>query len=129
MSFQKTVQVIPHIADEIKHRIQILGNTGGPYDDTVITEIGGTVGDIESLPYIESVRQLLWELGEKNAIVIHLTLIPYLSVTGELKTKPTQHSVKMLMASGLSPNILVCRTEYEISDHIKSNVSWRYFAM
>ena len=112
----KTVQVIPHITDEIKHRIQILGNTGDY--DIVITEIGGTVGDIESLPYIESVRQLLWELGEKNAIVIHLTLIPYLSVTGELKTKPTQHSVKMLMQSGLSPNILVCRTEYEISDPV-----------
>ena len=117
----KTVQVIPHITDEIKHRIQILGNTGDY--DIVITEIGGTVGDIESLPYIESVRQLLWELGEKNAIVIHLTLIPYLSVTGELKTKPTQHSVKMLMQSGLSPNILVCRTEYEISDHIKSKLA------
>ncbi|MDO9137050.1 MAG: CTP synthase, partial [Lutibacter sp.] len=91
----KTVQVIPHITDEIKHRIQILGNTGE--FDIIITEIGGTVGDIESLPYVESVRQLLWEMGHENAIVIHLTLIPYLAAAGELKTKPTQHSVKMLM--------------------------------
>ncbi len=117
----KTVQVIPHITDEIKHRIQILGNTGDY--DIVITEIGGTVGDIESLPYVESVRQLLWELGEENAIVIHLTLVPYLSAAGELKTKPTQHSVKMLMQSGVSPDILVCRTEHEISDNIKRKLA------
>lgn len=117
----KTVQVIPHITDEIKHRIQILGNTGDY--DIVITEIGGTVGDIESLPYVESVRQLLWELGEENAIVIHLTLVPYLSAAGELKTKPTQHSVKMLMQSGVSPDILVCRTEHEISENIKRKLA------
>ena len=117
----KTVQVIPHITDEIKHRVQILGNTGDY--DIVITEIGGTVGDIESLPYVESVRQLLWELGEENAIVIHLTLVPYLSAAGELKTKPTQHSVKMLMQSGVSPDILVCRTEHEISDNIKRKLA------
>jgi len=117
----KTVQVIPHITDEIKHRIQILGKTGDY--DIVITEIGGTVGDIESLPYVESVRQLLWEKGEENAIVIHLTLIPYLAAAGELKTKPTQHSVKMLMQSGVSPNILVCRTEHEISDEIKRKLA------
>ena len=117
----KTVQVIPHITDEIKHRIQILGNTGE--FDIVITEIGGTVGDIESLPYVESVRQLLWEMGHENAIVIHLTLIPYLAAAGELKTKPTQHSVKMLMQSGVSPDILVCRTEHEISDSIKSKLA------
>ena len=117
----KTVQVIPHITDEIKRRIQILG-TSGDYD-IVITEIGGTVGDIESLPYVESVRQLLWEKGEENAIVIHLTLIPYLAAAGELKTKPTQHSVKMLMQSGVSPNILVCRTEHEISDDIKRKLA------
>ena len=108
----KTVQVIPHITDEIKHRVQILGNTGD--FDIVITEIGGTVGDIESLPYVESVRQLLWELGEENAIVIHLTLIPYLAAAGELKTKPTQHSVKTLMQSGVNPDVLVCRTEHWI---------------
>lgn len=117
----KTVQIIPHITDEIKHRIQLLGNTGE--FDIVITEIGGTVGDIESLPYIESVRQLLWELGDNNAIVIHLTLIPYLAAAGELKTKPTQHSVKILMQSGVSPDILVCRTEHEISDSIKQKLA------
>ncbi len=117
----KTVQVIPHITDEIKHRIQILGNTGE--FDIVITEIGGTVGDIESLPYVESVRQLLWEMGHENAIVIHLTLVPYLAAAGELKTKPTQHSVKMLMQSGVSPDILVCRTEHEISDSIKNKLA------
>ena len=117
----KTVQVIPHITDEIKHRIQILGNTGK--FDIVITEIGGTVGDIESLPYVESVRQLLWELGQENAIVIHLTLIPYLAAAGELKTKPTQHSVKMLMQSGVNPDILVCRTEHHISDSIKNKLA------
>ena len=89
----------------------------------MITEIGGTVGDIESLPYVESVRQLLWELGENNAIVIHLTLVPYLAAAGELKTKPTQHSVKMLMQSGVSPDILVCRTEHEISDSIKRKLA------
>jgi len=117
----KTVQVIPHITDEIKHRIQILGKTGD--FDIVITEIGGTIGDIESLPYVEAVRQLQWELGEENAIVIHLTLVPYLAAAGELKTKPTQHSVKMLMQSGLSPNVLVCRTEHEINDNIKRKLA------
>ncbi len=117
----KTVQVIPHITDEIKERVQLLGNTGDY--DIIITEIGGTVGDIESLPYVESVRQLLWELGEENAIVIHLTLVPYLAAAGELKTKPTQHSVKMLMQSGVSPDILVCRTEHEISDDIKRKLA------
>ncbi|WP_159947376.1 CTP synthase [Polaribacter septentrionalilitoris] len=117
----KTVQVIPHITDEIKHRIQLLGDTG-EYD-IVITEIGGTVGDIESLPYVESVRQMLWEKGEDNAIVIHLTLIPFLAAAGELKTKPTQHSVKSLMQSGVSPDILVCRTEHQISDDIKRKLA------
>jgi CTP synthase len=117
----KTVQVIPHITDEIKRRIQILGETGDY--DIVITEIGGTVGDIESLPYVESVRQMLWEKGSENAIVIHLTLVPYLAAAGELKTKPTQHSVKMLMQSGVSPDILVCRTEHEISDEIKRKLA------
>jgi len=117
----KTVQVIPHITDEIKHRIQILGNTGE--FDIVITEIGGTVGDIESLPYVEAVRQLQWELGEENAIVIHLTLIPYLAAAGELKTKPTQHSVKMLMQSGVNPDVLVCRTEHHLSQGIKRKLA------
>jgi CTP synthase len=108
----KTVQVVPHITNEIKERIQLLGKSGDY--DIVITEIGGTVGDIESLPYIEAVRQLLWELGDNNGIVIHLTLVPYLSAAGELKTKPTQHSVKTLMESGIKADILVCRTEHEI---------------
>ncbi len=117
----KTVQVIPHITDEIKRRIQILGETGDY--DIVITEIGGTVGDIESLPYVESVRQMLWKKGSENAIVIHLTLVPYLAAAGELKTKPTQHSVKMLMQSGVSPDILVCRTEHEISNDIKKKLA------
>lgn len=117
----KTVQIIPHITDEIKHRIQILGKTGE--FDIVITEIGGTVGDIESLPYIESVRQLLWELGEHNAISIHLTLVPYLAAAGELKTKPTQHSVKMLMQSGVSPDVLVCRSEHKLSEGIKRKLA------
>lgn len=117
----KTVQVIPHITDEIKDRIQILGNSGDY--DIVITEIGGTVGDIESLPYVEAVRQLEWDLGEHNTCVIHLTLVPYLSAAGELKTKPTQHSVKTLMESGVQADILVCRTEHELSDGIKTKLA------
>jgi len=117
----KTVQVVPHITNEIKERVQLLGNSGDY--DIVITEIGGTVGDIESLPYIEAVRQLLWEMGDNNAIVIHLTLVPYLSAAGELKTKPTQHSVKTLMESGIKADILVCRTEHEISDEIKDKLA------
>ncbi|MEM6893725.1 MAG: CTP synthase [Bacteroidota bacterium] len=117
----KTVQVVPHITNEIKERIQILGKSG-EYD-IVITEIGGTVGDIESLPYIEAVRQLLWEVGENNGIVVHLTLVPFLSAAGELKTKPTQHSVKTLMESGIKADILVCRTEHHISDDIKNKLA------
>ncbi|WP_339755283.1 CTP synthase [uncultured Winogradskyella sp.] len=117
----KTVQVIPHITDEIKHRIQILGNSGDY--DIVLTEIGGTVGDIESLPYIEAVRQLQWDLGDNNALVIHLTLIPYLSAAGELKTKPTQHSIKTLMESGVHADILVCRTEHELNDGLKAKLA------
>lgn len=117
----KTVQVIPHITNEIKERIQILGKSGD--FDIVITEIGGTVGDIESLPYIESVRQLKWELGDDNAMVIHLTLVPYLSAAGELKTKPTQHSVKLLMESGIRADILVCRTEHELSEELKAKLA------
>ena len=117
----KTVQVVPHITNEIKERIQVLGNSGDY--DIVLTEIGGTVGDIESLPYIEAVRQLLWDLGEKNGIVIHLTLVPYLSAAGELKTKPTQHSVKTLMESGIKADILVLRTEHEISDEKKDKLA------
>lgn len=117
----KTVQVVPHITNEIKERMQLLGQSGD--FDIVITEIGGTVGDIESLPYIESVRQLLWELGDNNGIVIHLTLVPYLAAAGELKTKPTQHSVKTLMESGIKADILVCRTEHEISQDLRQKLA------
>ncbi len=117
----KTVQVIPHITNEIKERIQILGNSGDY--DIVITEIGGTVGDIESLPYIESIRQLKWELGKQNSLVIHLTLIPYLAAAGELKTKPTQHSVKTLMESGIQADILVCRSEHKLGYELKAKLA------
>ncbi|MFN8436625.1 MAG: CTP synthase [Cytophagales bacterium] len=117
----KTVQVIPHITDEIKRSIKTLGETG-KYD-IVITEVGGSVGDIESLPFIESVRQLIWELGKENAIVIHLTLVPYLKSAGELKTKPTQHSVKMLSESGVQPDILVCRTEHPLGEDIRRKMA------
>lgn len=117
----KTVQVVPHITNEIKERVQIFGKTG-EYD-IVITEIGGTVGDIESLPYIEAVRQLKWELGDENALVIHLTLVPYLSAAGELKTKPSQHSIKTLMESGIKADILVCRTEHELTDDIRRKLA------
>ena len=117
----KTVQVIPHITDEIKRRMKILGDSGDY--DIIITEIGGTVGDIESLPYIESMRQLIWEEGESNSMVIHLTLIPYLAAAGELKTKPTQHSVKSLLELGVQPDVLVCRTEHPLNAEIKSKLA------
>ena len=117
----KTVQVIPHITDEIKRRMKILAENGE--FDIVITEIGGTVGDIESLPYVESLRQLLWEEGHENALVVHLTLIPYLSAAGELKTKPTQHSVKQLLELGVQPDILVCRCERPITAEIRRKLA------
>jgi CTP synthase len=116
----KTVQVIPHITDEIKERIQILGNKG-TYD-IVITEIGGTVGDIESLPYVEAVRQMLWEF-ENDCIVVHLTLVPYLAAAGELKTKPTQHSVKQLLELGVQPDILCCRAEHELDLTLRKKIA------
>ncbi|MEX0982330.1 MAG: CTP synthase [Bacteroidales bacterium] len=117
----KTVQVIPHITDEIKRGITLLGK-GGKYD-VIITEIGGTVGDIESLPYIEAVRQLRWDLGYSNTAIIHLTLVPYLSASGELKTKPTQHSVKVLLENGIQPDILVLRTERQLTKDIRKKVA------
>ena len=117
----KTVQVIPHITNEIKARMRLLGESGDY--DIVITEIGGTVGDIESLPYIESVRQLIWDLGKENTIVIHLTLIPYLAAAAELKTKPTQHSVKTLMESGIVADIIVCRTEHELTEELREKIA------
>ena len=117
----KTVQVIPHITNEIKDRMMILANSNE--HDVVITEIGGTVGDIESLPYIEAVRQLRWELGRENCVIIHLTLVPFLSAAKELKTKPTQHSVKTLMESGINADVLVCRTEHELSDDLRKKLA------
>ncbi|MEO8116747.1 MAG: CTP synthase, partial [Bacteroidota bacterium] len=117
----KTVQVIPHITDEIKRRMMLLGQDG--LYDIVITEIGGTVGDIESLPFIEAVRQLQWELPEEDVAVIHLTLIPYLRAAKELKTKPTQHSVKMLSETGVHPDVLVCRTEEPLNNEIKRKIA------
>ncbi len=117
----KTVQVIPHITDEIKRNIFLLGESG-EYD-FIITEIGGCVGDIESLPFIEAVRQVKWDLGPGNAIVIHLTLLPYLNAAKELKTKPTQHSVKELLEAGIQPDILVCRTEKPIPLDIRKKLA------
>nr|MBS0037671.1 CTP synthase [Saprospiraceae bacterium] len=117
----KTVQVIPHITDEIKRRISLLA--ADEKYDIIITELGGTVGDIESLPFIEAVRQFRNEVGAENCVVIHLTLIPYLRAAKELKTKPTQHSVKELLTYGIQPDILVCRTEYELSDEIRAKLA------
>lgn len=116
----KTVQIIPHITDEIKHNIVALGST--KKYDIVITEIGGTVGDIESLPYIEAVRQLKWELGD-DCVCIHLTYVPYVAAAGELKTKPTQHSVKHLLQNGVQPDVLVLRTEHPLNDGMKAKVA------
>lgn len=117
----KTVQVVPHITDEIKRRMLLLGQTN--QYDVILTELGGTVGDIESLPYIEAVRQLQWELPDEDLLVVHLTLIPYLKAAKELKTKPTQHSVKMLSESGVFPDIIVCRTEEPLTIDIKKKIA------
>ena len=117
----KTVQVVPHITDEIKPRMLLLGESGD--FDIVITELGGTVGDIESLPFVEAVRQLQWELPEEDCMVVHLTLIPYLKAAKELKTKPTQHSVRMLSQEGVHPDVIVCRTEHPLSDDIRRKVA------
>ena len=117
----KTVQVIPHITDEIKSHIYALGNADDI--DVVIVEVGGTVGDIESLPYIEAIRQIRYEVGRKDTCSIHLTLVPYLAAAGELKTKPTQHSVKMLSESGLWPDIIACRSEFPLDSSIKQKIA------
>jgi len=117
----KTVQVVPHITDEIKRNFRLLGETG--QYEIVITEIGGCVGDIEALPFVEAVRQFKWEQGDGNVITIHLTLVPYLKSAGELKTKPTQHSVKQLSESGIQPDILVARTEYPLSIDIRKKIA------
>ena len=117
----KTVQVVPHITDEIKRRMMLLGNNGE--FDIVITELGGTVGDIESLPFVEAVRQIQWELPEEDCMVVHLTLIPYLKAAKELKTKPTQHSVRMLSQEGVHPNVIVCRTEHSLNNELKRKIA------
>ena len=117
----KTVQVIPHITDEIKRRMQLLGESN-KYD-IILTEIGGTVGDIESLPFIEAVRQIQWEMADEDCLVLHLTLIPYLKAAKELKTKPTQHSVKLLSENGVHPDILICRTEHPLGEDLKKKIA------
>jgi CTP synthase len=117
----KTVQIVPHITDEIKRNIQLLGESG-KYD-IVITEIGGCVGDIESLPFLEAVRQFRWEMGPTETLVIHLTLVPYLNAAKELKTKPTQHSVKQLSETGIHPDILVCRTEHPLPPELRKKIA------
>ncbi len=116
----KTVQVVPHITDEIKRRMMLLGEDSR--FDIVITELGGTVGDIESLPFVEAVRQIQWELPEEDCMVVHLTLIPYLKAAKELKTKPTQHSVRLLSQEGVQPDVIVCRTEHPLSDEIRRKI-------
>ncbi|MGB4969798.1 MAG: CTP synthase, partial [Saprospiraceae bacterium] len=116
----KTVQVIPHITDEIKRRISLLGDFGY---DLIITELGGTVGDIESLPYLEALRQFRMDIGPQNVVTIHLTLLPYLAAAKELKTKPSQHSVKELLEAGIQPDILVCRTERPVTDEIRAKLA------
>ena len=117
----KTVQVVPHITDEIKRRMMLLGNSGE--FDIVITELGGTVGDIESLPFVEAVRQIQWELPEEDCIIVHLTLIPYLKAAKELKTKPTQHSVRLLSQEGVHPNVIVCRTERPLNKELRKKIA------
>ena len=117
----KTVQIVPHITDEIKRRMLLLGKSGNY--DIIITEIGGTVGDMESQPFVEAVRQLRWELPEEDCMTIHLTLVPYLSAAKELKTKPTQHSVQQLQRWGVQPDIVVCRTEHELSPELRRKMA------
>jgi CTP synthase len=116
----RTIQVIPHVTNEIKYRIGQLARDGV---DVVIVEIGGTVGDIESLPFLEAIRQMRKDVGRDNTVYIHLTLLPHISATGELKTKPTQHSVKELRAIGIQPDVIVCRTDYPVDDEIKEKIA------
>ncbi|MBQ3883240.1 MAG: CTP synthase, partial [Bacteroidales bacterium] len=117
----KTIQVVPHITDEIKRRILL--NASKKHLDFVITEIGGTIGDIEGQPFLEAIRQLKWELGPRRALNLHLTYVPYLAAAGELKTKPTQMSVKQLQGLGIQPDILILRSEHELSDNLKAKVA------
>ena len=116
-----TVQVVPHITDEIKHRIRLIAETNDV--DVVITEIGGTVGDIESLPFLEAIRQFPVDVGRRNCMYIHLTLVPYIGHAGELKTKPTQHSVNELRRIGIQPDMLLCRSESALSDDIRKKIA------
>lgn len=115
----KTIQTIPHITDEIKFKIEKAGKINN--SDIVITEIGGTVGDIESTPFLEAIRQFKYDVGKENVIYIHVTLLPYIKAAQELKTKPSQHSVKELMGMGIRPDILVCRTEHSMNENIRKN--------
>src|SRR6202008_424747 len=115
------VQVVPHITDEIKHRIRLIGETQDV--DVVITEIGGTGGDIESLPFLEASRPFPLDVGRRRCMFIHLTLVPYIGHAGELKTKPTQHSVNELRRIGIAPDMVVCRSESELSDEIRSKIA------
>src|SRR4030066_2427859 len=116
-----TVQVIPHITDEIKNRMTILAELG-EYD-IIITEIGGTVGDIESLPFMEAMRQLMLQFGRKNTMSIHVTLVPYIPAAGEVKTKPTQHSVKNLLALGIQQDLLICRSEKKLTKELRDKIA------
>jgi CTP synthase len=116
-----TVQVIPHITDEIKRRFEALGETGDY--DVVITEVGGTVGDIESQPFLEAMRQFMYKMGRQNVIAIHVTLVPYISSAGEIKTKPTQHSVKALLELGIQPDILICRSDRPMSKEVREKIA------
>src|SRR5690242_20539455 len=116
-----TVQVVPHITDEIKHRIRLIGDASGV--DVVITEIGGTVGDIESLPFLEAIRQFPVDVGRRRCMFIHLTLVPYIGHAGELKTKPTQHSVNELRRIGIQPDMLMCRSEQALDQEIRKKIA------
>ena len=116
-----TVQVVPHITDEIKHRIRLIGETQDV--DVVITEIGGTVGDIESLPFLEAIRQFPVDVGRRNVMFIHLTLVPYIGHAGELKTKPTQHSVNELRRIGIAPDMLICRSEGGLPQDVRKKIA------
>lgn len=117
-----TIQVIPHITNEIKRNILAVARTGNP-PDVIITEIGGTVGDIESLPFLEAVRQMRAEAGKENCLYLHVTLVPYLNAAGELKTKPSQHSVRELSSIGISPDILVCRADHELPYDVRAKIA------
>ncbi|MUK58452.1 CTP synthase, partial [Pseudomonas aeruginosa] len=116
-----TVQVIPHITNEIKERLLLAGESTNA--DVVITEIGGTTGDIESLPFIEAIRQIRSDLGRENVMYVHCTLLPYIKAAGEMKTKPTQHSVKELRGLGIQPDLIVVRTEYEMTQDLKDKIA------